>query len=60
MHDFQEQCQTVFFVMAFVQIFFKTVYDKAILLKVYKIQFLSDIGNKFLEFLLKLGIYIFD
>ena len=60
MHDFQEQCQTVFFVMAFVQIFFKTVYDKAILLKVYKIQFLSDIGNEFLEFLLKLGIYIFD
>ena len=39
MHDIQEQCQTVFFVMAFVQIFFKTVYDKAILLKVYKIQF---------------------
>ena len=56
MHDFQEQCQTVFFVMALVQIFFKTVYNKAILLN----SVLSDIGNKFLEFLLKLGIYIFD
>ena len=28
LHDFQEQCQTVFHVMAFVLIFFKTMYDK--------------------------------
>ena len=36
--------------------FLQTVYNKAILLN----SVLSDIGNKLLEFLLKLGIYIFD